>query len=607
MLSWKPYTLWGFFVDYKNQISYNYKHTSFNIAQLTSVGYVFYMVPMASDISFIIQAIDKFSAVAKKIKSSMQGMDRAALKNAGSFKGISQAMKGASASTAVNSAAMSKVAATTAAATAATTAATVATAKVTAATLASRTATKAATEKFDKASRSMRKAAASGSNLSRKMTKVSKSMREAGRAATLKLTAPIALVGIGALVASAKIESMEISFESLTGSAAKAKQVVKSLTDFAAKTPFQLEGIGRASTQLLAAGVTTDELNNRLKLLGDIASVTKVPLTDMSSIFAKIKNKGKAMTEEILQLSDRGIPVIAELTKELKLPKEAIFKLAEKGKIKFDLIVRVLKRMTKKGGIAFNAMEKQSQSLSGVFYTLKDNVFLASATFGDAIVKVTNLKENMKKLTDKIAEIAEKFKKLDPKIQKIIITIGVLAALAGPAILLVTLAAIGVVITAMAITVIGLADAFILTFNAALKLTQLLGFNKEVQAIELASTKLKNLLDLLDKPKKLQIDLTPIKKEIALKAFGISPLELGVSLPPLLQSLPELKNLPAANQTLQALIPKPALPPEVAAPRQSTPENPFFKGEMTFINTPPNAQLNTQTNVPDFDVGLQGS
>jgi len=634
---------------------------------------------MATDISFIIQAIDKFSAVAKRIKVSMDAMNKSALKSNASFKKMSNSMKTAAQSASINSASIGKVTAATAAAAAATKAATVATVQVTTATrkttvatrnvatsvrkytafarlnstalarVAATTATTAAAAKkatvatiklatsMRKAAASMRKAAVSSVTLSRSMNKVSRSMRDAGRAVTLRLTAPIALLGIGALVASAKIETMQISFDSLTGSTEKAKQVVKSLTDFAAKTPFQLEGIGKAATQLLAAGVTTGELNDRLKLLGDIASVTKTPLTDMSAIFAKIKNKGKAMTEELLQLSERGIPVIDRLAKRLNLTKDQIFKLAEKGKIKFDLITSVMRNMTKKGGIAFNAMEKQSQSLAGVFSTLKDNVFLASAVFGDSIVKTTDLKNKMKGLTATIQKMAEGFKKLSPRTKSMIllalgltavlgplaIAVGLLSLALTPAAVTFLVFAAGIAAAGLAIAILG--DVFIETFNAGLKFFQLFGLFKEIKQVETLTSRFGKLIGLAAKParipffekleKEREIKRAEVAKKFAAQALG-TPIqtikERLASVTPGEIAKTKLALRAALDKTnfVGPTAPTASIPTAAPSPTQTTasqqgksPESSAIV-DVNFNNLPQGTQVNTQSkNMPNFNVG----
>lgn len=282
-----------------------------------------------------------------------------------------------------------------------------------------------------------------------------KSLRDIGGVALTRVTAPLALIGGFALNASGKMEQLTLAFESMLGGADAARSMVKELADFAAGTPFQLEGIGGAAKQLLSFGVAQNEVMGQLKILGDIAAGANVPLQDMAAIFGKAKAKGKAMTEELLQLSDRGIPIIDVLAKQMNVPKQAIFDLASKGRISFELLARAMESMTKDGGIFADQMKKQSASLFGLFSTLKDNVIISLGVIGDVMVEVFQLKPGMTSLIEWVQEAISSFKefaKANPVLTKFGFILAAVAAAAGPALIALGLMAsgIGVVATGLA-------------------------------------------------------------------------------------------------------------------------------------------------------------
>jgi len=201
-------------------------------------------------------------------------------------------------------------------------------------------------------------------------------------------------IGTGAFVAIAgavgfavkefsKFEQAEVAFTSMLGSAEDAKDMIKDLADFSAKTPFQFEDIVSATRTLLAFGIESDDAKEKLKFLGDISAGAQVPLADMAQIFGKITTKGKAMTEEIMQLSERGIPIIDELAKQFDVTKEAIFEMASEGQLTADVVESALQRMTEKGGIFEDQMVKQSQTVAGQFSTMKDNLTLSMVAIGE--------------------------------------------------------------------------------------------------------------------------------------------------------------------------------------------------------------------------------
>lgn len=133
-----------------------------------------------------------------------------------------------------------------------------------------------------------------------------------------------------------------------------------------------------------------------------------------------------------------------------------IFKMAEQGKITFPLIEKALRSMTEEGGLFANQMDKQSQSLFGLFSTLKDTGVFALAELGNAMARSVNLAENMGKLTGFIEDMTKAFTALSPETQKWIVYGLGLVAVIGP--LLIGFAALVAALTF-------LAPAFALIFS----------------------------------------------------------------------------------------------------------------------------------------------
>ncbi|WP_418639659.1 tape measure protein [Winogradskyella sp.] len=269
-------------------------------------------------------------------------------------------------------------------------------------------------------------------NATRQMKKVGKNLQKVGKQMSVGITAPIVGLGGVSLKSAADLEVLETSFESMVGSGSKAKSLLKELTDFTAKTPFQLDGVGKAAKQLLSFGVQQDQLLSKLKFLGDISAGANVPLSDMAAIFGKVKAKGKAMTEEILQLSDRGIPIIDILANKFGIAKDQVFAMAKEGKISFSLLQDALKSMTDQGGIFNEQMAKQSETLHGLYSTIKDNLVLGFAELGKEIAETFKLKDLAKQFISRIQELVGWFKSLNPETKKSIIIFGGIAASVGP-------------------------------------------------------------------------------------------------------------------------------------------------------------------------------
>lgn len=295
------------------------------------------------------------------------------------------------------------------------------------------------------------------------------------------------VAGMGFVVAeAAKLETLQVAFTTMIGSAEKAQETIRGLRDFTAKTPFQFDGVAKSARQLLSFGVSSEDLQGKLKFLGDIAAGANVPLSDMAAIFGKSKAKGKAMTEELLQLSDRGVPIIAVLAKQMGVAESGIFDMAAQGAISFDILQGALMSMSEEGGIFFDLMTKMSATVEGRFSTLKDNIQIVAQTIGEQFLPmVADLLEKVMPLVIGLGEWVEKNPDLTKKI--IIVTVAVAgltagAGLLGLAVLGVTagIGALGITMAAiMTGTVWGLIIAGVILLANKLK-----GIIEEVYGVE---------------------------------------------------------------------------------------------------------------------------
>lgn len=269
-----------------------------------------------------------------------------------------------------------------------------------------------------------------------------------GKSLSMKVTAPLTLLGGLALRSAGNLEQLEIRFSSLLGSAEAAADMMVRLKKFAAATPFELNDVANASAALLAAGFAADSLEGHLKTLGDIAAGSGGNLADMVPLFTEIRLKGKAFTQDLRQFATRGIPIVAVLAKQLGKSEEKIFKMAEQGKLTFPLIERALRSMTEEGGLFFDQMNKQSLSIFGLFSTLKDTGTFALGELGKAMARSVDLAGKMTALTKWIEDLTKAFVALSPTTQKWIVYAGIAAAVLGP--LLVGFAALVSVLTFLA-------------------------------------------------------------------------------------------------------------------------------------------------------------
>jgi tape measure domain-containing protein len=302
-------------------------------------------------------------------------------------------------------------------------------------------------QKTESLAKSLPRTAAQFKTLSKSVKESGKAMKDFGAGMAMKVTAPLALLGGVALKQHANLETLGVGFETMLGSADKSKEMMKELVAFTATTPFQLKGVGDSAKQLLAFGVVQKDMIPTLSKLGDISSGAGVPLKDMALIFGKAKAKGKMMTEEILQMAERGVPIVEVLSKQFGVTKNEIFDMASKSKISFGAMQTAIGTMTDKGGIFYQSTIKQSETLAGRYSTLQDNVLLTAASLGEVLsesIGLNKILENMSLALTPLSEKIKAFAQEHPAVTKMIIAFIAFMAVLAPLIIIVGQLAIAV-------------------------------------------------------------------------------------------------------------------------------------------------------------------
>jgi len=197
------------------------------------------------------------------------------------------------------------------------------------------------------------------------------------------------VAGVGALGAmgvktAAEMEQAEIAFTTMLGSGEKAQAFIADLTDFAAKTPFEFPGLQTAATSLISAGIATKDVLPIMTTLGDVTSgmgTGSEGIQRATVALQQMNAAGKVTGEDLNQLRDAGIPVFDLLSASMGKTKEEIAAMAQAGtlgKEGLDAIMSGLKTGT--GLERFSGlMEKQSQSLTGMWSTFKDTLQMGMA------------------------------------------------------------------------------------------------------------------------------------------------------------------------------------------------------------------------------------
>jgi len=163
----------------------------------------------------------------------------------------------------------------------------------------------------------------------------------------------------------ANIETLQLSFQTLLGSASKAQDRIEELTRFSASTPFQITEIADASRLLQALSGDALASGEGLRIVGDAAAASGRGFGDaamwIGRLYAGLKS-GTPVGEATMRLLEMGL-----VTGDAKRELEGLAGTARSEEATFAIIQKTF------AGTA-GAMQLQAESFSGLVSTLKDNL-----------------------------------------------------------------------------------------------------------------------------------------------------------------------------------------------------------------------------------------
>jgi tape measure domain-containing protein len=243
----------------------------------------------------------------------------------------------------------------------------------------------------------------------------------AGSAAIVTGLATLTALG---LESAGSLEQTQISLQSLTGSVQAGQKAFKDLQAFAASTPFEFPQVTTVAQQFLAfshsIGMSQRDMIPFLSTLGDVASITGAGAEGMQRVanaLGQISSAGRLTVGDVRQVATNlpGFNAVAAIAAARGESTAQALDEISKGAIPADEGIRALLQGMKAFPGAAGAMEKQSQTLLGVFSTFKD---VSRQALSDAFAGVIpQIKDSLGKITPIIGET---FSKLAPALGAVV-------------------------------------------------------------------------------------------------------------------------------------------------------------------------------------------
>lgn len=189
---------------------------------------------------------------------------------------------------------------------------------------------------------------------------------------------------------SSNLEQNTIAFETMLWSADRAKILITDLSNFAKNTPFEITGIRWEAKQLLAMWIDVENLIPTMKNLWDVAAWLWWPdsFWRLTYAFWQVKSAWRLMWTELKQFTETGVPLLAELWKNLWKTTEEIRNMISDGDISFENVSEAFRTMSSEGGKFANLMDSQSKTVAWLWSNLKDTMTLLAESMGTRFLPV---------------------------------------------------------------------------------------------------------------------------------------------------------------------------------------------------------------------------
>lgn len=204
--------------------------------------------------------------------------------------------------------------------------------------------------------------------------KVAGSKMSSALGTALKGGALVAGAGAAALIGTtlakgfSRLKGIDEARAKLTGLGHETKTVDAIMSNALASvkgTAFGLDSAATTAAGAVASGIKPGkQLESTLKLVADSATIAGTGMDEMGAIFNKVAAGGIIQGEEIAQLTDRGIPVLQFLAKEMGVTALEAKNMASEGKVSFETFSAAMQAGL--GGAALSSGDTFTGALANV-------------------------------------------------------------------------------------------------------------------------------------------------------------------------------------------------------------------------------------------------
>lgn len=265
------------------------------------------------------------------------------------------------------------------------------------------------------------------SNLSKKTDNLSSKFTKVGKIMTVGVTAPLTALATAGVKYNATMETYLANLTTLLGgNQQEAQNLLNTLKEMAATTPYETTDLVKATQKMMAFGISANDSLNYLQMLGDISMGDANKMDSLTLAFSQMGASGRASMEDINQMIDQGFNPLTIISQKTGESMADLRDRVSDGEVSFQEIADAMKTATSEGGIYFGSMDKASQTTAGKISTLKDDFNSALGSMTESLLPFVT------SAVEKFSKLAKWFGNLDNDGKKMVLIFSGILASIGP-------------------------------------------------------------------------------------------------------------------------------------------------------------------------------
>lgn len=168
-----------------------------------------------------------------------------------------------------------------------------------------------------------------------------------------------------------EFQSLELSFATLTGDAAKGKKLFADITQFATTTPMLEKDLAKGAQTLLGFNIEAEKVMPILKQIGDISMGDSQKFESLTLAFAQASSTGKLMGQDLLQMINAGFNPLVEISRTTGKSISELKDDMSAGKISVEMLQNAFKTATEEGGKFHGMLNGMANGMQGAFSNLE--------------------------------------------------------------------------------------------------------------------------------------------------------------------------------------------------------------------------------------------